>query len=556
MQPIQAELQGSHAELECKIKLLQSDVEEHIQSIKREFDAKICCTKPCTQKDLHDSHAELDCKIKVVQSGLEEQIQSTRRLSEDSSHWIQKRSQNDSHPSSSRVMEARAVAEDRKWRMKFDQLQDSLAEHLWRIEALDSQYDHLMRKTATNDMGLEKVASSVRELDSRLAKTTNEEAGIKESFERRICQTQLTNLSSKVAQLDTVVKEIGTNSESMEAKLAGEILQKETLEKRVREIEVMKLSDKVAELGITGKEILSKTESTEARLAVDLAQRDDLENRIRQIELMNLGKQIVDLQDVSKDLVRKTGIVEGRLEADVARQQQKLEGDQCGLDAHLIRIDRLEQLKGDLAVKLVVLMGTCEQSRSKLQRIETQCSAAEKDIVDMRTSVDKCSKRLEALEDKVAAHRDIMPSRSNRTLERFHGFPLEFRTQLRSIEDCFSRTVQDLDDVGLADKALRSHVQCFQDAMQTWVEDARKAHQTAMEALASSMQQVHASSLQQGIEIERHQEYMNELSEFVNKGIEREQCIHGVLLRIIEEDHPDLLVLLEQQLRQTSRALR
>jgi predicted nucleic acid-binding Zn-ribbon protein len=562
---IQSELQCSYAELECKMKILQSDIEDEIQSVKRELEGNSHCTQPCTQNDLHNSHAELDCKIKMVQCSLEEQVQSARRLFEDSSHWIQQRGQNESQPSS-KVMEARVVAEDRKWRLKFDQLQDNLSQHLRRIEALDSQSDHLLRKVASNDIGLEKVVSSVRELDSRLAKITKEEVAVKESFDKRIRQMELTNFPSKVTELDRDLKELVSKAESMEAKMVGETSQKKALEKRVHEIERLKLSDKLEELEGMAKEVLSKAESTEERSVVDVAQREKLEKRIRQIELMNIGKQIAELEGVSKDLVSKSGDMEAKLAADVAQQKQKLEGCQFSLDSHLAHIQRLDEQKEDLAGKLVVLTGTCEQSNNELQRLDTQRIAAERDIGDIRTSVDACGERLEALEGEVADLEESVVSYSNATEEQLKGIPVAFRTELRGIEDSFSRTVQDLHadfnhtttelSVGLAAKAPRSDVEIIQDSVQMWVEDARKAHQLAMEALASSMEQVQASSLQQSIEIKRHQEYMKELSAFINEGVEREQCIHDVLLHIVEEDHPDLMGLLEQRLRHSSRALR
>jgi hypothetical protein len=599
MQPgIKAELQSSYAELECKIKMLQSDIEEHMQSVKRDLECNSHCTQPCTQNDLHNSHAELDCKIKLLQCSLEEQIQSARRICEDSSHWIQQRGVNESQPSS-KVMEARVVAEDRKWRLKFDQLQDNLSQHLRRIEALDSQSDHLLRKVASNDIGLEKVGSSVRELDSRLAKVTKEEVAVKESFDRRIRQIELTNFSSKATELDRELKELLSKSESMEAKMIGEISQKKALEKRVHEIERMKLSDKLVELDSMAKEVLGKAESTEARLIVDVAEREKLEKRIRQIELidiekqiaelenvskddvaereklekrirqierMNIEKQISELEGVSKDLASRSGNMEAKLAADVAQQQQKLEGCQFSLDSHLARIQRLDEEKEDLAGKLVVLTGTCEQSNDELQRLDTHRIAVEREIGDVRMSVDACGEKLEALEIDVADLEESVISYSNATEEQLKSIPVAFRTQLRGIEDSFSRTVQDLHadfnhtttelSVGLAAKAPRSDVEIIQDSVQMWVEDARKAHQLAMEALASSMEQVQASSLQQSIEIKKHQEYMKELSAFINEGVDREQCVHDVLLHIVEEDHPDLMGLLEQRLRHSSRALR
>mmetsp|Transcript_49033 Transcript_49033/g.77507 ORF Transcript_49033/g.77507 Transcript_49033/m.77507 type:complete len:1034 (-) Transcript_49033:311-3412(-) len=661
---IQAELHSSHSELDCKIRLLQSNFEEHTESMKRELENRSLCTQPCTQNDLHNMHAELDCKIKALQGSMEEQIQSARRFSEDSSHWIQQRTQHESQPQpSSKVMEARVVAEERKWRMKLDQFQDNLSEHLRRIETLDSQSEHLMRKAATNDLGLEKVASSVRELDSRLLKASREELAVKESLERRMHQMELMNFPSRIAELDTVTKDLVSKSQGIEAKVTGDILQTEKLEKRVQNIEVMNLSVRVSELDAATKLIFNKSEDAEARLAVDGEHRHDMDKRIREIESLNLAHRIValdnatnsfikksecieeeltgqsvqnknlekrinnielmnlsgtiselddmtklifkksedveerltndieerqaldkrireiehmniahriaELGDVANDAVSRSECMEAKWMTDLEQQQKKIEGFQCSLGEHLARLDTLDEQKDDLAEKLAVLAGTSEESRSALRRLETQHIAVEKDIADIRKNTNEYSEKLDILEDGVAEIKEHMVAVDHRIEEHtweilsLKGFPAECQAQLHAIEERFSKIVRDLGDdfnhsatelsAIIHTKAARCDLQCIENAVQTWVEDARTSHRISVEALAASLEQVQASSLQQNIELKKHQEYMKELSAFINDGVERETCINDVLLHIVEEDHPDLMVLLEQRLRQTSR---
>jgi DNA repair exonuclease SbcCD ATPase subunit len=419
-----------------------------------------------------------------------------------------------------------------------------------------------MRKQAANDIGLEKVSSSIREMDSRLVKSAREEIAVKESLERRIRHIELSNLGGKVAELDTLAKELLSKSESNEVKLVTDVTQREALEKRVCQMELLNLSEKLAELDTVAKEAARKSDETGAKFAVDAESREDLEKRFHKIELMDLAQKIVEVDSLAEDVMDISRSMQEKLAAEVTQQQQ-LEGFQRSLDEHLKRIDRHDEQNEDLLEKLAVLTLRSEQKSSELERLESTQSATEKDLDDLRTKVDECAEKLEVLESEADDLSESVTAHSKHVEEQVKGLPVDFRAQLRVLEESFNNTIADLKDVfkcsraelsaHIAEKAWLSDLQCVRDVVQMWVEEARISHQKSVEALAASMEQVQFSSLQQNIELKKHQEYMKELSKFLKQGLDRDDCVSDVLLHIVEEDYPDLMGVIEKRLRGTSQ---
>jgi len=101
--------------------------------------------------------------------------------------------------------------------------------------------------------------------------------------------------------------------------------------------------------------------------------------------------------------------------------------------------------------------------------------------------------------------------------------------------------------------AVRHEAHCSHAAITTQVKDAHHSHTIMVESLESSVQQLAATSSQQDAGIGKQQAWMNEVSLWMDRAHDRAQCLTEALLHVVEEDHPDMMVLLERRLQEVNR---
>jgi len=402
------------------------------------------------------------------------------------------------------VAEARMVGEERKWRLKLDEIQEGLAKQLQRIDVLDAQTVSIAKTITSYDTSLDKNASSVRELEARLFKTETDLAEARESFDRRCRRTE-------------------SHANSM-----GDVV------------------EKVAALAATTKDTASKACSMEERLAASERRRQEELKEIRQ----KFGKhhsRIDTLDEPCTKLVERVATHDTAIATKTSAVQSLEPRHSAAIEGFDRRVDMLARDTEDMVSRIVAIDARIQQNNGQLDDVEAQLSNASKEQHDELQVV---CKRLDQHETALGC----LPQAD------------EFKAQLRIAEEGLFKAVAELSSdcrreraelsKSLNGMALASDLKETRESVQAWVDKACRAHQINIQGLESSLKQVAARALEQGTELRQHQDYMKELSAWLNHGMQRDEAITEILLHIVEEDYPDLLPAIEKRLQSTSRSSR
>jgi len=267
---------------------LEDDIRKQIEEVR----STQCINLKRSQDELERILADVEQKVVAEQSMKEEmgcQKVAAPRSSQESF-------------ASAQVMEARVVADERRWRMKLDGIESTLEKHLESIDSLGKQLTVFSCRFASHDVDLRDNSHAIQRMDAqinssgekgRLDTATQLEThlGMIESLRKRCCDVE-----AQVAPCD-----IASLTSAMEARLSAEeaerIAMKMAFNKRFDELDMVgkqenDLVNQVALHDAALKDSSQGIERLELKLSAAEKVQDDFHNlTTEQIQELNEASQ-------------------------------------------------------------------------------------------------------------------------------------------------------------------------------------------------------------------------------------------------------------------------
>jgi len=575
----------------AEITLARRGFEESVQ--------KVCERSEANGAHMQQTQGELNLKVEQLQVTLDQQLQTFEKFKEDTRNWtrlqaaVLERSRvfpnaaegsSDTQPSSS-VVEARMVAEERKWRLKIDELQGGLDQHNQRVEALEKQSSYLMERSTAQDAEMTASISSVHGMQAQVsAARIATEKGLDSCVQTVEMNSKETrDLASKIAVHDTGITDTAAQIRSLKerfgsegSQLAGKIavldsniknssIQMHGLKESVDQ-EIRKFEEKGARHDAGVKEVKILIQSLEETF-VNAASKSAQMNAKRDADFDNTTAELSKLEGmVTEDFKTLSGAVAAHNLSikDIMESASQIRGLE----------KRLGQESRQLAGRVAEQTASIEDNAAKIHRLEVELGNEAKELAkqrslhkdnivhiqDMQGAVQSNTDALQGIKAQVStaqkerlAELEVVCQKLENHEAQLIRLPSHFRAQLLASKEGLGRAITELsNDVRLVQaelaeqlpgKASLSDVQKLHTAMQVWVQNAWSAHQESLEQLA---QQTIASSKEQGSSIERHEDWMKEVNEWLVHSQERETGLSHIVYRIIEEDYSELTSLFQE----------
>jgi len=562
---------------------------------------QFCDTWMVKHTELQSAHASLSASIERMQAGLDEHAAALQRLPQDnrnakpSLHRLQV-SQSESQPSSS-VMEARQLAEERKWRL----IQSDLEKHLERIEALDKQLGSLSERAVVWDTNIEARISEDRrscmkldelhsDLNSRLEHVEGLAMQSSDAVERyKVQDAHLEELmaahkifSAKVEDLQSGISRCHDGLESVEEKvmcvseraIARNEFDQETQEWQMKLDRIQSGSDELwkstkewrLELDILrrGFDEQSKSFAEFETRTSHLSERTDSNDaRIEEFRVANeaSGKKWVSkFDELVSGLDRHRSCIMDRVAEHDAKLRKHVSAEN---DQIKCKLEQLEKGYEGHVERVAVLD---KQSLHLLERAAAQDASMEIRLLEenqQRAKVHELQKGLESFKsglDQAQKERlvelRVVCGKLEQHEAQLISIPRNLQTQLQSSEKGLAKSITDLGtdlrhshkelSDQLNDKASQSAVHQAQSSIQSWLLDAKQVYQTMVAEVGKSLDTGTVARLEHSKTLQEHAAWMKDVSAWLEQAQERERGLSHILYRIVEEDYSELTHLFEE----------
>ncbi|CAJ1398947.1 unnamed protein product [Effrenium voratum] len=367
-------------------------------------------------------------ELKQSLEKLQEGPEKMRKELQEHSRLL-KRLEESSHPergatSSDRVAEARAVAEERKWRLRLENLERSLARNSENIETCLQKTSQLEERASANDADLQTGLSTLQSADARISEIMKE-------LKQRQSDKQAEDLRSLERQqqicedLEALKASFGSAQQRLEQRLNDESLQAQrsvfelTTAQRNQKEEILSFSTCLAEM--QGAVAQGKTQC----LALD----ERMERLLGQLQevLQRLSKQEAavfstseraqtmhsDLEGVSAELATVTARVVQNLAAmeDLNNRRCALESRTSKLEQQSLRMQALEREVATSEREMLTVQDCLERHEERLacqsrasESLEQQLQHAAASIKDIEKEAFLERRELRRLADEVTSH--------------------------------------------------------------------------------------------------------------------------------------------------------
>lgn len=399
------------------------------------------------------------------------------------------------------VMEARMFADERRWRMKMDSIDNTFGKHLESIDMLGKQLTLFASKFAHYDVELRENCQSIQRIDAQLkAASEKERADARVGFETHLemiesLRRQCTALETRVADCDVPNALHSLNSRCSMADAESVVLKADLKG-------CMEGLDRLNERVSKHSSLVHTTNLCKSDLAID-----GMDARLSSLETSQLevGKHFSSLAEQVKRLELKSSAAEA-VQLDLGKQA------------------------GNLAEQASQLANTMQSSAEAVDGLEQKLTAAETSQLEAQSFVQE---QIQALSAAIAAQIDAAEQMQAQISADEHGFrqSLEemfkqnkgIRTQLQSKIDAtyLSNALTTIHEVTrrLADtsmaaekesqrhasqlkvlteeisgRASTTEVEAFRIELKAWVENACETHQTTVSNLSQMFDQVRGSS--------------------------------------------------------------
>jgi len=474
---------------------------------------------------LHSSQEEIVRKLKQLEISFDDQASVLRKLqdeglSQDRPEVFQQQSLSGSCQAglTPAVMEARAVAEDRKWRKKLDALQAGIdklgSESKELARRLDVQSDAHEAATRTSSLALRKIEdrwSSGEEHRRTLALNAQES------------QAQLEKLSRNVDALGPQLHQL---AETIAAK----------------DVDIQSTSAQLCDLAPRLASCEEKTAQSQTLLTTQMK---SIRRLFSQTSDLNTSCTALDI-DIRACVIA----IQGGLHRDSELEVQLKAAHAERLAELKVVCGRLEQHDSDLAA----LPGQCMEhisvaedgTRKSLAELDGRLTASFERMIAV--SAKSAESRLEGLSHEF--HEIVVGEMDRRKADTERIVQSIERQKSRS--DALSgelRRVQAEHTDEIADKVTKAELEQANAAIRTWVDEARDSYNDMVNSLARWLEQAQTSTAQHSQDLQRHEEWMQQLSTWLEQVQSREQGLTQVISRVVNQSSPELLGLFEKALK-------
>lgn len=551
--------------------------------------------KSSTKDDaaLENTQDDLSHKVEKLRIELNEVTQNIRKIQQcDSSSTTEE--QRSSEPrTSDRVMEARMVADERKWRLRLDALQADVGRSLESTELFSGQIASLTERVVENENDAQRGSQSVHNLVSRVTAEETKRLSFHDTLAK--LETRFVGLSERVdAQegqcqghsqaIQSFSERFNTSEESRREALdeqrqtakCVEALDKQivgVIERAAKmEAELHTSIESVHELASDVTEGKDELTSVQARLASQMQQsikmlHDQAAHQTQnREEILALIRPLQDHATVQTHRFEETCNMIRPLEQKLCQAEGERLAELrvvCGrVDQHDNQFDRFS------SHFQTQLESTAESLAKKLSAAVTELGAT----IDGKVTFDDLAKELVSRDLKVA------------TLSKQFGefFLLEKglnkrMQQVGRLAEAFDQSQSRVDFIGedlrrvrveverkLADKIGRAEIDqvrgCLMESvtegvtearleLREWVEDARQSHSAIVHSLSQNLDQARTETQDCGLVLRKHEGWMELVFAWMEQVRVREQGLTHIICHMVEEASPDVMKLLEKALQ-------
>jgi chromosome segregation ATPase len=464
----------------------------------------------------------------------------------------------------------RIAACDNRRQEELNEVRKTLGKHLPRFDRLDEQCTYLAERIASHDNAIGKNTGAVQSLqetvmagESRRQEELNRMAACDNRRQEELNEVRKTlgthlprfdmmdqqckHLAERVSSVDSAIGRNTGAIHSLEEKVAademhrkGEIADlRQSIGKQQPRIDI--IDDKCSQLA---QQLATQDSAMEKHFkdSQSLEQRLIARDGQTQEELKVVQQCLSSIEDNYGHLERRVAEHDGEIEKNV-KMLQAAELRFCtDIDKSTRRLDVMAQDAEDIGSRVVALDARIKRNDGQLDDVEVQ----------LRKTIEERLTESQAICKQVDRHEVLLDS-----------FPKECRARVKKLEESFAKALAGVSDdcrrVHSDFSARLNHMPSASDlqdnrvAVQTWVDNARKSHQAAIQGLDTALKQMAGKVHEQDAELQKHQDYMKELSAWLNEGLTRDEAISEVILHIIEEDYPDLMPAFEKRLQGTVR---
>jgi len=463
------------------------------------------------------------------------------------------------------------LAEERRWRLKLDAVQDSLDKHSASIETLQKQSSAHEARLATHEADARRSASAAQRVESQVTEQ----------------QSQLRMLQPCLDKQTEAVRSLTARSDALEdtvSKMSAEVQMSKSaltkIEDLSRESEVARLEVQ-ANVNQRVEQLAQQSDSLAEQVAAqgsDMKRGTEMTNGLI-IRMDASEERCVKLADTLRQQGETvSGLVDqsGGFTEKLAAQGAEI----CSAEALARKVQ--SQVQAAEKERLAELRVVCEklevqnQSTSSLSnRVQTQMADVEEGLV--RALADLSSEMAKKMEGKADCSMldESLGLRDQRVAEiagqlgelmageerinRLMGELAKLAEALDSRDERFDSLRAELKE-GLAEKATSTQLEQATETLHSWVEEVRETlrawSQQAHKNTTAELEHTRSVTAEHGVTLTRHSHLLENISAWCQQVRVREQGLTHVIMHVVEKSSPEQLKMFEEilsvpQLRRT-----
>mmetsp|Transcript_36277 Transcript_36277/g.91348 ORF Transcript_36277/g.91348 Transcript_36277/m.91348 type:complete len:790 (-) Transcript_36277:48-2417(-) len=508
-------------------------------------------------QEIRRVQAELSGKLGDLQSSLDAQTQELRLL--ETACPAGSRDQNTSNS----VAEARMLAEERRWRLKLDAVQDSLDKQSAGIESLQKRSSGLEAKLAAHDAESRRGASVIQRVETQVADLQSQLRVLQPGLDKQTEKVQsLAKLSENLENKLSAISEEVTTTASALAKTDGRLHESEVawlefqanITKQIEQLgeQAASLVEEVHAQGVGIEQNIEMTRGVKTQTDANEEQCLQLRQRV-----------CVQEEAVSTLLDQSSGFTE-KLAAHGA--------EICSAEALARKIQ--SQVQAAEKERLAELRVVCEKLETQndavstlSKKIQTQINDVEEGLV--RALADLSTETSRRLEDKVGCGMldealDLRDQRvadvasqlaelmaGDERINRRMADLARLAEALDSRDVRFDALREELRE-GLADSASAAQLEQATETLRSWVEEVRETlrawSQKAHQNTAAELEHARSLTSEHGVMLKRHSHLLENITTWCQQVRVREQGLTHVIMHVVEKSSPEQLKMFEEVL--------
>eukprot|EP00933_Yihiella_yeosuensis_P026782 TRINITY_DN20810_c0_g1_i1.p1 TRINITY_DN20810_c0_g1~~TRINITY_DN20810_c0_g1_i1.p1 ORF type:complete len:1022 (+),score=255.27 TRINITY_DN20810_c0_g1_i1:167-3232(+) len=353
-----------------------------------------------------------------------------------------------SSTTSDRVREAQMVADERKWRMKIERLEDSLEKNLESVDGLDRKVVQLAERVAVHDVDIQRSTATAHKAEAQLAAAGKE---------RHSLQAAIDRIDSLDAATQTLLEKVKNDASTFQ--VASQRMTSELDQVREQHRNTNKALDgQINNLEAVRVNVYDIQSELRAGRNAEKSLQSNLERHAENLDA--LGRRLWDANDCTAKLCSETSDKVLGHGNSIRAMQETFEKFEKKVDAAEDEISELKQnstlLKADidsqgkrigvLASDLVENVSTLasdtsllkESSKAHGERIET-LAAEQSEIIT--SSVAKLSADIEDVKEKTSGAKDVAQRLENETNKQLEELRSKLCESKREVAETISEKI-------------------------------------------------------------------------------------------------------------------